>query len=129
VLGTDGTARHDLCLASDRCYKEEALASSAAVVIFTTLDDVRATVCRDGSVQPHLQAVIVIARKGAEKCNQTQRKAMQCRHVLAVHRWRKRCYEFSCHGGGPWFGQGIRLQKGARTNLMAKYLSSPRRIQ
>jgi hypothetical protein len=98
VLGTDGTARHDLCLASDRCYKEEALASPAAVDIFTTLDDVRATVCRGGSVQPHLQAVIVIARKGAEKCNQTQRKAMQCRHVLAVHRWRKRCYEFSCHG-------------------------------
>lgn len=80
VLGTDGTARHDLCLTSDRCYKEEALAPPAAVDIFTTLDDVRAAVCREStcvvrrigsaaSAGPdrHCSAL----RKGAEQCNQT----------------------------------------------------------
>ena len=93
VLGTDDTARHDLYLSSDRCYKEEALAPPAAVDIFTTLDDVRAAVCREStcvvrrigsaaSAGPdrHCSAL----RKGAEQCNQTQRKIMQRRYVLAV---------------------------------------------
>jgi hypothetical protein len=90
---TDGAARHDLGRASERRCKEGALAPPAAVDILTTLDDVRAAVRRGStcivrrigsaaSAGPdrHCSAL----RKGAEQCNQTQRKVMQCGYVLAV---------------------------------------------